>query len=199
MVVAGSTGEGEEALVLDAWSGLPNRPLLVLAPRRPERFDGVASLVEERGLRLLRRSSPASPLPSSDPAADVYLLDSIGELASVYAGAALAFIGGSLIPTGGQSPIEAWAAGVPAIVGPHMENFREAAARGEALGLLSRVPDASALEPAMAAALDAKEDTARRGREAAAFVAASRGAARATADAVVTLAPALSRGRGSLA
>ena len=197
VVVAGSTGEDEEALVLDAWSGLADRPLLVLAPRRPERFDGVASLVEKRGLRLVRRSSPVAALASSDSAVDVYLLDSIGELASVYAEAELALIGGSLIPTGGQSPIEAWAAGVPAIAGPHMENFREAAARGEALGLLSRVPDAAALGPAIAAALDAKAETARRGKAASAFVAASRGAARATADAVLALAPALSAGRGS--
>jgi 3-deoxy-D-manno-octulosonic-acid transferase len=197
VLVAGSTGDEEEALVLDAWSGLPRRPLLVLAPRRPERFDSVANLVERRGLRLVRRSSPVSRLPSPDAPVDVYLLDSIGELASAYAGAALAFIGGSLIPTGGQSPIEAWAAGVPVIAGPHMDNFREAASRGEALGLLSRVPDATALGPAIAAALEAKEETARRGREASDFVAASRGAAGATADAVLALAPALSAGRGS--
>ena len=197
VVVAGSTGEGEEALVLDALSGPPHRPLLVLAPRRPERFGEVASLVEKRNLRLLRRTSPVSLRPASDSPVDVYLLDSIGELASVYAAAELAFIGGSLIPTGGQSPIEAWAAGVPAIAGPHMENFREAAARGEALGLLSRVPDALALGTAIAAALDASEETARRGREAAGFVAASRGAAQATADAVLALAPGLSAGPGS--
>lgn len=197
VVVAGSTGEDEEGLVLDAWSGLPQRPLLVLAPRRPERFDGVANLVEKRGLRLLRRSSPVSRLPSSGSPVDVYLLDSIGELASAYAEAVLAFIGGSLIPTGGQSPIEAWAAGVPVIAGPHMENFREAASRGEALGLLSRVTDAATLGPAIAAALDAREETARRGREALAFVATSRGAAGATADAVLALAPALTVGRGS--
>ncbi len=197
VVVAGSTGEDEEALVLDAWRGLPGRPLLVLAPRRPERFDGVANLVEERGLRLLRRSSPVSGLASPDSNVDVYLLDSIGELASVYPSAELAFIGGSLIPTGGQSPIEAWAAGVPAIAGPHMENFREAAARGEALGLLSRVPDAAALGPAIAAALGAKAETSRRGKAASGFVAASRGAAQATADAVLALAPGLSAGRGS--
>ncbi|MEX0880270.1 MAG: 3-deoxy-D-manno-octulosonic acid transferase [Thermoanaerobaculia bacterium] len=190
VLVAGSTGEGEEALVLDAWSRLPRRPLLVLAPRRPERFDGVAELVESRGLRLSRRSAPDSRTPTPD----VFLLDSIGELGSVYREAAVAFIGGSLVPSGGQNPIEAWAAGVPVIAGPHMENFRDVAARGEDLGLLSRVPDAAALAPAIAAALDAPEETARRGQEAARFVAASRGAAETTAGAALALAPALARG-----
>jgi 3-deoxy-D-manno-octulosonic-acid transferase len=194
--VAGSTGEGEEALVLDAWQGLAPRPLLVLAPRRPERFDEVARLVESRGLRLLRRT--LNPQPSTlNSLPDVYLLDSIGELASVYRGAALAFAGGSLVPSGGQSPIEAWAAGVSVVAGPHMENFREAARQGEALGILRRAAAPDALGPLFADALDHPEEGARRGAEAARFVAGSRGAAAATADALVALAPTLRTAKGS--
>ncbi len=194
VLVAGSTGEGEEALLLEAWSRLTERPLLVLAPRRPERFDEVARMVESRGLRLVRRSSPLSA-PGSP--ADVYLLDSIGELASAYREATVAFVGGSLVATGGQNPIEAWAAGVPVLCGPHMENFREAAARGEALGILRRVASAGELAPAIGAALARRDETARRGAEAARFVGENRGAAAATADALAALAPAAAAARGS--
>ncbi len=194
VLVAGSTGEGEEALLLDAWKRLTEPPLLVLAPRRPERFDEVARFVGSRGLGLVRRSSPPSAVGT---APEVYLLDSIGELPSAYREARLAFVGGSLVPTGGQNPIEAWAAGVPVICGPDMENFREAAARGEALGILRRVASADGLAPAIATALERPEETARRGADAARFVGESRGAAAATATALAALAPARAAGRGS--
>ena len=195
--VAGSTGEGEESLVLDAWHGLSPRPLLVIAPRRPERFDEVARLVESRGLRLLRRSTLDTQRSTLHSLPDVYLLDSIGELASVYRGAALAFAGGSLVPSGGQSPIEAWAAGVVVVAGPHMENFREAAAQGETLGILDRAANSAALGRRFAESLALPDETARRGAGAARFVAANRGAAAATADALAGLAPALADGQGS--
>jgi len=197
--VAGSTGEGEESLVLDAWHGLSPRPLLVIAPRRPERIDEVARLVEARGLCLLRRSTPPFNLQPStfNSPPDVYLLDSIGELASVYRGAALAFAGGSLVPSGGQSPIEAWAAGVAVVAGPHMENFRDAAAQGEALGILDRAANSAALGRRFAESLALPDETARRGAGAARFVAANRGAAAATANALAGLAPALADGQGS--
>ncbi len=195
--VAGSTGEGEEVLVLDAWEGLSPRPLLVLAPRRPERFDEVARLVESRGLRLLRRSTLNSQPSALDSLPDLYLLDSIGELASVYRGATLAFAGGSLVPSGGQSPIEAWAAGVSVVAGPHMENFREAAREGEALGILRRAHAPGILGALFADALADPRQAARRGEEAARFVEGSRGAAAATADALVALAPALRTAQGS--
>jgi 3-deoxy-D-manno-octulosonic-acid transferase len=199
VIVAGSTGEGEEALVLDAWRELDPRPFLVVAPRRPERFDAVAALAQSRGMRTLRRSSPASPSllpPAESP--DVYLLDSIGELPSVYRHAAVAFVGRSLIPGGGQNPIESWAAGVPVVAGPHMENFRDVAASGEALGILTRVADPAALRRAVSAALGSPGQTARRGAEAARFVAESRGAASRTAQALAALAPPASGGRTSL-
>jgi 3-deoxy-D-manno-octulosonic-acid transferase len=172
--IAASTGEGEEALVLEAWSGCRPRPLLVLAPRRPERFDDVARLVQSRGLSLLRRS--ASPAVKVTNPPDVYLLDSIGELASAYAGSRFAFIGGSLIPTGGQNPIEAWSQGVSVIVGPHMENFREIAAAGKARGILQEVANTRELAAAIQSAVADPSQSVARGEDARRFTAESRGA-----------------------
>jgi len=180
--IAASTGEGEEALVLEAWGACRPGALLVLAPRRPERFDEVARLVQSRGWRLLRRSSTSSaafdhesPVASHQPV-DVYLLDSIGELASAYAGSRFAFIGGSLIPTGGQNPIEAWSQGVSVIAGPHMENFREIAAAGKARGILHEVGNTSELAAAIQSVLADPSQSEARGEDARRFTAESRGA-----------------------
>lgn len=189
VVVAGSTGEGEEALVLDAWQRLAARPFLVLAPRRPERFDEVARLCESRSLRLMRRSTHNPQLTTHNPPADIYLLDSIGELASAYRGATLAFVGGSLIPRGGQNPIEAWAAGVPVLAGPHMENFRDVAAAGRQRGILRSVENALGLARELAAALAEPEETRRRAADAERFVDQNRGAADRTAVAILALLP----------
>ena len=186
IVVAGSTGEGEEALVLDAWQRLAPRPLLVLAPRRPERFDEVARLCQSRGFKIERRSTPAR-LPPPASSTDIYLLDSIGELASIYGHAALAFIGGSLVARGGQNPIEAWAAGATAVAGPHMENFRDVAAAGQERGILARVDDAAGLSRELATALAEPGETRRRAADAARFVQENRGAADRTAAAVLAL------------
>lgn len=192
ILVAGSTGEGEEELVLGAWKSLDPRPFLAIAPRRPERFDEVARLVESSGFTLIRRSRP-DPDPSNhnsqitDHKLLVYLLDSIGELASLYGEANLAFLGGSLIPTGGHNPIEAWAQGVAVVVGPHTHNFREITRSGESLGILERVPDAGALARAWDLAFKGLPATAARGERARSFVAQSRGAAASTADAVLRL------------
>ena len=198
VVVAGSTAEGEDEIVLEAWSRLSPRPLLLLAPRRPERFDEAARLAESRGLTVFRRSHPASRVPDPARVSDVYILDTIGELASAYREAAVAFVGGSLAPRGGQNPIEAWAAGTLVVAGPHMENFREIAAAGEARGILVRVPDASGLADALAAALGDAGKTRDLGRRAADFVSESRGAAERTVDAAPALAsPAARRGAAS--
>lgn len=186
ILVAGSTGEGEEAMVLDAWQRLDQRPLLVLAPRRPERFEAVARLVESRGLSLIRRSSSHLSGATSH-GFDVYLLDSMGELASAYREAALAYAGGSLIPTGGQNPIEAWSAGVPVVSGTHMENFRAVAAAGEELGILRRVSGVEGLATALAEALGDRPALARLGERARRLVEESRGAAEKTAELLAEL------------
>ncbi|MCA1581965.1 MAG: 3-deoxy-D-manno-octulosonic acid transferase [Acidobacteria bacterium] len=197
VVVAASTGQGEDEIVLAAWAAVPaaDRPLLVLAPRRPERFDAVAALVREAGHALLRRSSAddaASPAPARrDPEDEppVYLLDSIGELSAVYGEARLAFVGGSLVPIGGHNPIEAWGAGVPVIVGPHTSNFRDIVRDGLAIGILEVVRDGPGLSRAVAAALADPAGLARRGEAARRAAAEGRGAVARTADLVLPLLP----------
>jgi 3-deoxy-D-manno-octulosonic-acid transferase len=126
VVVAGSTHRGEEALVLDAFEAL--RPKaeglhLVLAPRHPERLDEVESLAQSRGLAVVRRSRV-----SAGSAAPVILLDTMGELASLYAVADVIFVGGSLVPIGGHNVVEPALHAKAVVFGPHMTNFRDAAA-----------------------------------------------------------------------
>jgi 3-deoxy-D-manno-octulosonic-acid transferase len=113
---------------------------------------------------------------ASHQSIDVYLLDSIGELASAYTGSRFAFIGGSLIPTGGQNPIEAWSQGVSVIAGPHMENFREIAAAGKARGILHEVANTSELAAAIQSAVADPSQSQARGEDARRFTAESRGA-----------------------
>jgi len=126
VLVCGSTVEGEESLLLRCFEillcGHP-RAVMILAPRHPERFERVAALLKNIGLRSWRRSA----WTESDHrvAGGVFLLDSIGELAPLYSLATVAFVGGSLVPRGGHNILEAARYGVPVLVGPHTENFRE--------------------------------------------------------------------------
>jgi len=127
VVVAGSTVEGEEALVLEAYhavvSAFPSA-LLILAPRHRERFEAVAGLLNSLGMRFVRRSS----LPDENGAlqsGSVLLLDSIGELAATYSLADIAFVGGSLVPRGGHNILEPAYFGKAIVIGPHTENFRD--------------------------------------------------------------------------
>ena len=128
LVVAGSTLEGEEAALLEAWPQLlAEQPQLamVVAPRHPERFNAMAALLERSGYKWSRRSewnrqSPAEPLGRGQ----IVLLDTIGELASVYSLAAVAFVGGSVVAAGGHNPLEPAQFGVPIVMGPHYANFR---------------------------------------------------------------------------
>ena len=173
--VAASTRDGEEALLLDALAAhpLPDRALTVVVPRHPQRFDAVAQLLAARGLGFARRSR-GTPVP---PAADVVLGDSMGELFAYYAAADVAFVGGSLLPFGGQNLIEAIAAGCPTLVGPHMFNFADATRNAIAAGAALEVADPVALVATVRALL---ADPGRRQamRDAAsAFHAAHRGAA----------------------
>jgi 3-deoxy-D-manno-octulosonic-acid transferase len=130
IVVAGSTLEGEEAALLAAWPQLlatdPNL-VLVIAPRHPERFGEVAELLEKSGHSWVRRSDwPVRPVYAIEPLhpGSIVLLDTIGELASVYGLAAIAFVGGSLIPAGGHNPLEPAQFGAPIVMGPSYVNFR---------------------------------------------------------------------------
>jgi 3-deoxy-D-manno-octulosonic-acid transferase len=144
LLLAGSTMAGEEEAVLDAVREIGgDRVLLVLAPRHPERWNEVEALLRSRGVPFARRTA----LPDSG-LLDVVLLDSLGELAGLYRLAAAAFIGGTLVPTGGHNPLEAARFGVPVAVGPSMHNFREMAEAFDQAGAWRRVADARELAAA---------------------------------------------------
>ena len=129
-LVAGSTLEGEEAALLDAWPRLlerDSRLAMVIAPRHPERFAAVGALLERSGIRWTKRSEwPAESGGEVEAlrAGEIVLLDTIGELASVYSLAAVAFVGGSVAAAGGHNPLEPAQFGVPIVMGPHYANFR---------------------------------------------------------------------------
>jgi len=186
IVVAGSTMEGEETQVLDAIAGLAangTAPFLILAPRHPERFDSVARLVADRRLVLARRSSPQA----APPDADVFLIDTIGELARAYQLANIAFIGGSLVPTGGHNPLEPAVWGVPVLSGPHVHNFREVYDEMTAAGGARLVADSDDLRIAAAAWLDDPDLGAAAGAAGRAVVDRNRGATERTVSALFEL------------
>ncbi len=139
VVVCGSTAEGEEPIVLRAFSAVLEkhpRAVLLLAPRRPERFDAVADLLVASGLKFWRRSQLAGDESLSG---GVVLLDTIGELAALYSLAAVAFVGGSLVPHGGHNILEPAQFGVATLVGPHTENFRDIVGILERAGAVRRI------------------------------------------------------------
>ncbi len=152
--VAGSTHEGEEAaalLALDACERAGHALALVLAPRHMDRIDAVAREVSSRGRRVVRRSQALAVAPLA--AGDVLLLDTLGELAGLYAAAAVAFVGGTLAPKGGHNILEPVGAGCPVLFGPAIENVRRAAALLEDSGAGRAVESASGLADAVASVL----------------------------------------------
>ena len=121
VLLLASTREGEEEQLLAECGGVDPEALLVLVPRHPQRFDAVAAIAHKLGLSLARRSQGEAPHQGRR----LYLGDTMGEMAFYYALCDVAVIGGSFEPLGGQNLIEACAAGVPAVVGPHMFNFAD--------------------------------------------------------------------------
>lgn len=175
--LAASTRDGEETLILDAVAAAKVPGLLtVIVPRHPQRFDEVARLLERRGLRYVRRSAN---LPAQ-AGVDVVLGDSMGEMFGYYGACDLAFIGGSLLPLGGQNLIEACVMGRPVLIGPHTFNFAEASMQAVACGAARRVQDVAELAAALRQLL--ADATARQAMAEAglAFAAANRGATRRT-------------------
>ena len=142
VLLLASTREGEEELLLDALRNQQiERLLVVIVPRHPQRFDEVASLVEKHGLHMQRRSANEAVSPHTQ----VVLGDSMGEMFAYYASCDLAFIGGSLLPFGGQNLIEACAVGAPLLIGPHTYNFEQATELAIANGAAMRVSHAGDL------------------------------------------------------
>ncbi|WP_208281294.1 lipid IV(A) 3-deoxy-D-manno-octulosonic acid transferase [Massilia oculi] len=180
-----STREGEEALILDAWQRMPGKPagaLLAIVPRHPQRFDEVASLASARGFTLARRSQ--LDLDHGVDGADVLLGDSMGEMFAYYAACDCAYIGGSLLPLGGQNLIEACALGKPVLVGEHTFNFLDATNEAVVDGAALRASSADAL---VAAAVRLLDDGAARvvmGEKALAFARRHRGATLRTVELV---------------
>ena len=174
--VAGSTMRGEEAIVLRVFrrlkATLPSAVLL-LAPRHPERFDEVVLLAKQEGFRTDRRSD----LPiDGEPRSDVVVLDTIGELATVYQVGTVVFVGGSLVPTGGHNILEPGVYGKPVMFGPHMLNFAEIAATFVANDAGVQVASEGAFEEQVLALMTDPVRRARLGAAARALVEANRGA-----------------------
>ncbi len=161
--------------MLDAFARARERRaelLLLLAPRHLQRV----AEVEQRILAAGLRSTRLSVATDAARGADVLVVDTLGELAALYQLAAVAFVGGSLAPLGGHSPLEPAAVGVPVLFGPHTEHFAEPAAALERAGGARRVRDADELGEVVARLFDDEEERARMGRSACAVVEANRGA-----------------------
>jgi 3-deoxy-D-manno-octulosonic-acid transferase len=189
LLVAGSTLEGEEAMLLECFRQVVARypgALLVLAPRHPERFEAVAALVAASGIRWQRRSQWDGQQPLGG---GVFLLDSIGELASLYQFADLAFVGGSLVPKGGHNVLEAAQFGIPIIVGPSTENFRDIMGVFQKANAL-RVVTPQSLTATVLALLQDEAERARLGHCALEVMRQQQGATERTIAALLQLLPA---------
>ncbi len=178
--LAASTREGEEVLVLDAWRKIdasPGQPppLLVIVPRHPQRFAEVAELLARNDVEFVRRSTG---MPAADT--QVWLGDSMGEMAAYYTLADIAFIGGSLLPLGGQNLIEAAACGCPVVIGPHTLNFQRATEDAIAAGAAIRVDDPAGLAKAISRAFAEVAEGSEMRNAAVRFAAAHRGATERT-------------------
>jgi 3-deoxy-D-manno-octulosonic-acid transferase len=179
VVVSGSTAEGEEPVVLRAFTTVLEkhpRAVLILAPRRPERFEAIAELIAASGLKFWRRSQLAG---GESLSGGVVLLDTIGELAALYSLATVAFVGGSLVPRGGHNILEPAQFGVATLVGPHTENFRDIINIFERAGAV-RVVRTEGFTDELLRLLDDPAARAELGRRAAAVVGEQRGATERT-------------------
>jgi 3-deoxy-D-manno-octulosonic-acid transferase len=173
--LAASTREGEEALLLDALTHADVEKLLVvIVPRHPQRFEEVAALVAKHGLRMQLRSGFAPVLPETQ----VVLGDSMGEMFAYYAACDLAFIGGSLLPFGGQNLIEACAVGKPVLLGPHTFNFTQASEQAVECDAAIRVSHADDLVHQLNVLLPDVDRLKQMGENGERFVSSSRGATR---------------------
>ena len=176
VIVSGSTMKGEEPVVLKAFrrvrTAAPNA-LLVLAPRNPERFGEAEALARSEGWKVARRSDLAV---DAEPRVDVVILDTIGELATIYQIATIVFVGGSLVATGGHNVLEPAVFGKPIVFGPHMENFLEIAEAFVSNGAGVQLASEEQLEEAFVELMGDPVRRARLGAAARALVEANRGA-----------------------
>jgi 3-deoxy-D-manno-octulosonic-acid transferase len=190
VVLAASTREGEEGLLLAAWkkqtAEVRDPPLLLIVPRHPQRFDEVAQLITARDFVLARRSQWDQAPGTDVEAADVWLGDSLNEMALYYGVAQVALLGGSFAPLGGQNLIEALACGCPVVMGPHTFNFAQAAELALNAEVAWRVAD---VEAGVARALALVKSTANESlsEKSKGFVSPHRGAAQTMAAHVLSV------------
>lgn len=199
LVLAASTHAPEERMVLQAFSQLTevtNRPRLMVAPRHPERFNEVAAMIKASGFKWTRRSETAK---SDDEHADVILLDSIGELQSIYSLASIVFVGGSIAKTGGHNIVEPAGVGACVITGAYTYNFQaivETFVNAGAVIQLPRLLDhqaAAELARVISELLANPAQQEKYGRFAAALVEQNRGTTERTLELLKTILPSHAR------
>lgn len=173
--IAASTHAGEDEQILEAFAQLREQvptALLIIVPRHPERFDAVYALCQERGFKTLRRSGGLQ----ANTHTQVFLGDTMGELMLFYAAADVAFVGGSLVPTGGHNPLEPAALGLPVLTGPHTFNFAEIDRQLRETGGAMQVVDAAGMAESVASLLQNELQRHAMGEAARALVEKNRGA-----------------------
>jgi 3-deoxy-D-manno-octulosonic-acid transferase len=189
VIVAGSTMKGEESAVLQAFrrvrSVAPNT-LLVIAPRNPERFGEAEQLARQEGWKVSRRSDLGI---DAEPRVDVVVVDTIGELATIYQIATVVFVGGSLVATGGHNVLEPAVFGKPIVFGPHMQNFVEIAEAFVSNGAGVQLNGEAELEEAFLSLMSDPVRRARLGAAARALVEANRGANEKSVTVLTSLLP----------
>jgi 3-deoxy-D-manno-octulosonic-acid transferase len=188
--VAGSTHAGEEDQVLAAHAALPGAAqpggvLLLLAPRHPDRFDAVAAALEQQEFRFARWSGGLMP----GACVQVVLVDTVGELQTLYAAADAAFVGGSLVPIGGHNLLEPAALGLPVLTGPYYFNGKDIARLLLGEGAARQVRDARELAAALAPLLANPEERQRVGAIGRRIVAANRGSVARVLELIEPLLP----------
>jgi len=190
VLLAGSTGPGEEAILLAAWQRLRERwPALrlILVPRAVDRAAEILKLISAAGASGVRRSELPAQAARSLAEESVVVVDTIGELARLYALAEVVFVGRSLIPLGGSNVLQAAAQGKPVLSGPYVNNVRDSVALLTEPGVCRIVRDADEVVEATAAWLEAPAERARLGAVALQVIAGGRGATARTAQALLEL------------
>lgn len=189
VVIAASTLKGEEEPVLAAFRRIQRAhpdALLIIAPRKPERFGEVEALVAREGFSVVRRTELAI---DTEPRADVVVLDTIGELARLFQVATVVFVGGSLVDAGGHNILEPAVFGKPIVFGPSMSNFAEIARAFLERGAAIQVSTPRELETTLASLVDDPVRQAALGAAARALVEANRGAKHKTLSVITDLLP----------
>jgi 3-deoxy-D-manno-octulosonic-acid transferase len=189
VLIAASTLKGEEAAVLSAFAAVRRvhpTVMLVIAPRKPERFGEAEALARAEGHRVVRRTQLAVDV---EPRADVIVLDTIGELAHVFPIATVVFVGGSLVDHGGHNVLEPAVHGKPVVFGPYMQNFAEIVRTFLRNQAAIEVADGAELSSVLVRLMGDPVERARLGAAARALVEANRGARPRTLEVIARLLP----------